>query len=190
MNEPKLGKIITDVVHKDAVHFALAPVVAAGPLKPGMHIGFVTPGNTELVDEATKATQITPIGIVDPFIVGTVREGQCFWMMLYPGTITGLRHEWTHPAFQDQREIAKWWMRDFLDKLGSYEHVGMEVDELIDHIKEYVANPARNTIAGFGTDIEYPDEATEKEFWKYAQILIGPVDKEVIAQGAPFRCAC
>jgi hypothetical protein len=27
-----------------------------------------------------------------------VKEGEEFWMFLPPGSVTGLRHEWTHPA--------------------------------------------------------------------------------------------
>jgi hypothetical protein len=42
-----------------------------------------------------------------------------FWMFLKPGTITGLRHEWTHPAFEPQplptNESEKW-LREFADR--------------------------------------------------------------------------
>lgn len=49
-------------------------------MKPGTHIGFVEQGNNELVEENT----LKGIGIVDPFLVGTVQEGERFWMFLYP----------------------------------------------------------------------------------------------------------
>lgn len=91
-----LGEIITTDQHRDAVHVAVAPVTAAGRLSPGEPVGFVgdTPGTVGAVNARHKS-----IGIVDPFLKGPVFKGERFWLFLYPGSITSLRHEWEHPAF-------------------------------------------------------------------------------------------
>ena len=61
---------------------------------PGQHVGLAEEGNLELVGPCDR-----PIGVVDPFLAGAVEPGQRFWLFLYPGTITSLRHVWTHPVF-------------------------------------------------------------------------------------------
>lgn len=92
---PQLGRLIDDGDRRrDAVHIAVAPVTAAVRLAPGQHVGLVEAGNVELVGPCDEN-----IGLVDPFLASGVEAGERFWLFLYPGTVTGLRHVWTHPAF-------------------------------------------------------------------------------------------
>jgi hypothetical protein len=88
---PQLGKLIDGDERRDAVHIAVAPVVAAATLTPGQHVG--------LIDGSRAGPCDNPIGVVDPFLKADVQEGQRFWLFLYPNTVTSLRHVWTHPAF-------------------------------------------------------------------------------------------
>jgi hypothetical protein len=91
----QLGQLILDGDRRrDAIHIAVAPVTAAVRLAPGQHVGFVQKGNLELVGPCE-----CNIGVADPFLMKDVEPGQRFWLFLYPGTITGLRHVWSHPAF-------------------------------------------------------------------------------------------
>ena len=85
-----IGTLVADDAGRDAVHVAIAPTTAPCELRPGQHVD--PHGHPE-------GPGITPVGIVDPFLRAPVGPGQRFWLFLYPGTITGLRHVWTHPAF-------------------------------------------------------------------------------------------
>lgn len=95
----RIGKLLLGPDQRDAIHVAVAPVMAAVLLHPGEHVGIVG-------GEATPATA-DQIGIVDPFLRQPVARGEWFYLFLYPGTITSLRHEWVHPAFGIQAETPK-----------------------------------------------------------------------------------
>lgn len=89
-----LGVLLPDHEHRrDAVHIAIAPVTAAVELEPGQHVGLLE-GSKEFAGPSDK-----PLGVVDPFLKEPIQPNQRFWLFLYPETITGLRHVWTHPAF-------------------------------------------------------------------------------------------
>lgn len=93
---PNLGEEPGEFARRDAVHVAVAPVVAGEDIGVGQtvwidYLGFAFSG--------VPLTGVAYIGIVDPFRVHYVNRGERFWLFLFPGTITGLRHVWSHPAF-------------------------------------------------------------------------------------------
>ena len=96
-NEIKLGQVITGHAERDAIHVALAPLVAGVDLEPGQHVGLFADGTAS----PTKPW----VGIVDPFLTQRVEKGQRFYVMLYQNTVTSLKHEWQHPLFHDRRPI-------------------------------------------------------------------------------------
>ena len=85
-----LGKILPHPIPKDAVHLAVFSATAGiamtrGGAHVGLRDGFVSP-------------LIRPsVGIVDPFILGKISAGEVVQVMLYPNTITSVRHTWDHP---------------------------------------------------------------------------------------------
>lgn len=92
---PEPGKLLSDDDRqRDAIHVALAPATAATRLTPGEHVGLVRADDAELAGPTDNN-----IGIVDPFLAAEVEPGQRFWLFLYPNSVTGLRHIWTHPTF-------------------------------------------------------------------------------------------
>ena len=89
---PVLGKLITGKVYRDAIHIPVAPVTAGHNLEPGDHVGFLPNGKVGFVSN--------PIMIIDPFLEASVKENDEVWAMVYPNTISSLRHAWSHPAFK------------------------------------------------------------------------------------------
>lgn len=99
MDTLHIGRIIKEPQLQDAVHIAIAPVVAYHTLDPGEHVGLTELGEADSYHK-------NPIGVVDPFLTTTVRKGEKFWLFLYPGSITSLKHFWTHPAFEKKTEVV------------------------------------------------------------------------------------
>jgi len=187
---PKLGQLITEDQYRDAVHIAVAPVVAGMTLKPGAHIGFTDNGDAYTV--VTNAKKL--IGIVDPFLhEKAVYEGDRFYMFLYPNTINSLRHEWTHPEFEKEDDLAKLeptlyklkgavaeekWVTDFAENMGStYEEIMAGADE-------YLASGDYLVRGGTFEGYHIPDE-----FWdKYEVIKRTKVLND--ERGSFLSCSC
>jgi hypothetical protein len=85
----KLGRAPASDDQRDAVHIAIVPVIAGEKLFPGQDVG---------IEEGRAVRCRNPIGIIDPFLKRSVQRNEPCWLLIYPGTITSLRHDWTHPA--------------------------------------------------------------------------------------------
>jgi hypothetical protein len=96
MSTVELGNLIDDEVKRDAVHVAIVPATAGRQLHPGDHVGIYSDGDELIADNGRTA-----VGIVDPFLRKPVDKGVCFWVLMYPGTVKDLRHNWSHQDLPD-----------------------------------------------------------------------------------------
>lgn len=185
-----VGSIITDEQHREAIHCAIAPVVAACQLKPGWHVRLNEKGH------AIAGTDFrTTVGIVDPFLrLNTVEEGQTFWLFLYPGSITSLRHEWTHPAFEREeisavdaatarKVAARFWLDDFLAKINEEAYSPeyyVTLESLIEDTKK------GNIRFAFDTPDFLRGERIKEDLVRYVEDYTGTK----IGETPFFSCAC
>jgi hypothetical protein len=173
-----IGKTLDTEMPKDAIHIAVAPVVASSKLAPGQDIGFVH-NDRERVGACPN-----PIGIVDPFLSAVVMPGQRFWMFLYPNSITSLRHDWTHPAWggpESSIEASKRWIAEFGDDIAS-----LSFDGVIEAARAHLRSGEYHTL-----NYDTPDRAwtDNDEFWRHYEIVTG----EKVPEGERhsfFSCSC
>lgn len=168
----QLGNLPEANQGRDAVHVAIAPMIAAERLSPGQHVG--------LIGDRAGSTAKT-IGIVDPFLRGAVFEGERFWLVLYPQTITSLRHVWEHPAFsggEGSVSASEKWLREMA------EQVGVSYSRLLNAAKEHIEFD--EYLVGGG---EMEGVITPDEFWDHYEAVTGtrvPHEK----RGNFFSCSC
>jgi hypothetical protein len=174
-----LGKIIDSPQERDAVHIAVAPVVASENMAPGNRICFTAQGDTENV-RLSMPNDADAIGIVDPFLRNLVLAGEKFWMFLLPNTITSLRHDWTHPDFDSvEGNESRRWIEVFAAQLDQTYNRLMEAADLWDHHKEYT----------FDNSERYKvfDHDKWGDFWDHYEIVTG---KKVEDASSFFTCSC
>lgn len=185
-HDAKLGQIIDNPdAARDAIHIALAPVVAAVRLLPGWHVGLREDG------QATTEVGTITIGIVDPFLAEAVNPGERFWLLLYQNTITSLRHAWTHPNFPGEgigteapispaaAIASRQWIEEYADAVGlSYSSVMDAADEWLE-FGEYrrLSNDIPNSV--------YTDR---RDFWRHWETVTGR--KADDHDDTFFTCSC
>lgn len=112
---PKVDELIVDGdKRRDAIHVAIAPVMAANDLRPGWPVRFLTDTEyEEYLEGGGKAPKIEAvfkteledercIGVISPFLktrTGLVHSGERCYAFILPNTVTSLRHVWVNPKF-------------------------------------------------------------------------------------------
>lgn len=198
--QENIGKLITtdDLFKKDAIHIAVAPVIAMDILYPGAPLGFSEPGNTQKVE----VNRVNSIGIVDPFLPSPVKEGEKFFMFLFPNTITGLRHDWNHPAFTAdtsatntvERTVETATSAAFQDRSRSYEYLNnvaheldMSFTDFIHDLTEYDQGRGDNMLTYSVADggiYDYDWPTIWRYFTEYTGIEIN------LSYDCPYSCSC
>lgn len=150
---------------RDAIHIAVTEVIASVDLVRAQRIS---------VKEGIAYDSPPYIGIVDPY-GGDVEEGQTFRIFLNPDSITGLRHHWTHPAFDDESIV---WLTNFAQE------VGITYDELMLGLRRYVEDGTC-----IFTSYDTPDicRTGRHEMWRHFQSVTGI---QPPTHDFAFRCAC
>jgi hypothetical protein len=177
MEDIGIGKIILSTdQQRDAIHVAVAPVKADRVLKPGTHISINADGFTDLNGRR--------VGIVDPFLKEPVKAGEMFWLFLYPGTITSLRHDWTHPGVPKAHAVSKDRVsisRSWLERFASDHRVAY--GDLIEAANN-IATDGECYLAGLSDGVDIPPE-----FWEHFQNVTGRT-VDASRRGDYFSCSC
>jgi hypothetical protein len=196
MSDTKLGQYPgDDQLHRDAIHVAVAPVIAGQILSPGEHVGFMG-DETDGLQHVGRV--FDRIGIIDPFLTEPVMPGQRVYLCLYQQTITSLRHNWTHPAFEgaERKRKAQLVVDAMSGKREAEQWIRWYASEVYQSYEDIMAAAIECARSGgwsgssITLDFDTPDIVYNKrlEFWKNFETLTGlePADKEATFIG----CAC
>jgi hypothetical protein len=185
-NEPDIGNIIKGEAFRDAIHVAVAPVVVGDDrISPGEHVGFLPDGRV-----GRKSSNL--IGVIDPFITSKYlfEDSKCY-LFLYPKSISSLRHEWTHPAFEEadtaaankpDKKASEQWLREYAIKVMDRDYCDDPFDTLITDIR-------MRSLTYRGRDCHgYHDLIEPELLFHHASVYLGEsVTKE---QFEYFSCTC
>lgn len=173
---------LDDTAKRDAIHLAVLPAIAGVLLRAGDHV--------TVADGSAYLTSVGKgIGIVDPFIQVLVKPGERFWLVMYPRTITSLRHVWSHPAFPDEatavatlgavsqsKAESERWLRDWCDNNDAPGY-----ESLIRYINEHDGENSL-FVGNRESSAEIPDE-----LWNHVEIVLG---RKISQRPTYFSCSC
>lgn len=184
-NEPNIGALIEGDATRDAIHIAVAPVIASMRLSPGQSVALNEEGH------AAANLAKNDIGIVDPFLDGTVSKGDKFWLFLFPRTITSLHHVWEHPAFPlpkatptpiaTSEQESEAWLRAYAKRVNTYDN-----DE--EAYRNLIEGARRHEIYYHGTDLQNAGDLEEpEELFKHLSVILG---RPVGIADFEYSCSC
>lgn len=194
--KPNIGKTLSPEENlRDAIHCAIAPVVAAIDLYPAQHVGLNEDGQAGVVQNA--------IGIVDPFLKNKVFKGESFYLFLYPNTITSLKHSWTHPAFEKEvltpkvanpppktdKDASIEWLKNYAVSEVYDSDYYSDRDKAYEAMLSQVRN---NELIFHGQDCHgYGDVPDAEELFRHLSVVLGQtIDRAYFEDNGYFSCSC
>lgn len=196
MSDVWLGKAPPMGAGRDATHVAVVPAVASEELRPGTHVGVYGNGGRASIWAEPH------IGIVDPYLATPVKPGERFYLCLYPRSVTGLRHVYTHPALDDEDDVkvaeSEKWLRNFIASADCPGYDTVIAAAVGDHHKNDGGDNGYtcSELADYGDGEKYlhfggRDAHGEipPEFWDHVEIVTGrPIPNDKRAKH--FSCSC
>lgn len=184
-----IGTVLDETAERDAIHIAVAPLVAAEKLYRGMSICLVYGTKNQAQrshEDHQEGSRAKPIGIVDPFLKSPVGVGERFYCFLFPNTVTGMRHHWSHPAFDDvpptPTNESEVWLHTFADKWN------FNYDDMIAEAQSH-----DSYVVAHGVDLHYAselDDGDEALFWEHLSRLTGKTFDQEHRNGFTWSCSC
>lgn len=130
MEKIELGQLIFGNGYRDAVHIAIEPVITGEDgLRPGEHVS-IRDGKIYSSD-----SNDSNVGIIDPFLrIPHLSKGEKCYILLYPNTITSIRHHWSHPKFEENNQHRdevghEEWFTEFGEKISASYYEVLELGE-------------------------------------------------------------
>ncbi len=202
MSTIPLGTTPTADAGRDAVHVAIIAAYSDERLLPGAHVGLVALEGGVAKVSSTSAH----LGIVDPFLKTFLLPRERFYLVLYPQTITSLRHEWAHPMFApvqpptypppapglsmvqveaaNAKAASEEWMRRWAMEHMSYDYYGEGEKPLTEAVAyEKALEAGRELHIG---PYESARDHIDAEWWRHWERITGLPGQ----QGESFSCSC
>jgi hypothetical protein len=195
MTEVRLGEFIgeNEKADRDAIHIAVAPCITGDShCRPGGKVKLAFGTNNIVL--AAEYDEKECFGVIDPFLTAgwSLQKGQRVYVFLNPGSITGLRHHWSHPAFDNPPQAnneSEQWLRQFAERWN------FDYDEMI----AIATNPARSNdgypgdyIVARGVDLHSVGELGDDyhQFWSHMETLTGKNYDDKHKERVGWSCSC
>jgi hypothetical protein len=182
-----VGRTLPEGTESDAIHIPVYPVELAEDLPPGAWV-VIEDGKARKPKKTDRGWLEAGQAIIDPFMderywdrkskTPMIKKGSRVFVMFPPGTISSLRHVWTHPAldFEDA------WLTGFASQFEmSAEALIIAARKYLDH-GEYCGLP-------FDTPDDGHDGYYMGMFWEAYRKKTGDARAEDRKDGF-FSCAC
>lgn len=186
MHDVNIGSLAKEAGIKDALHFPVVSVKSSDRFLPGEPVGLNDKGLAAQVDD--------PIGIVDPFLKRAVEPGDTFWLMLYQKTVTNLRHDWSHPAFdaaqakceETLKTASIEWLKIYAANVCPYDVPDDGTKDVA--YERFMENVKAGNIYYHGSDLHGASELEKpEELFHHLGVVLG---RPVGAGSFDYSCSC